>query len=208
LSAAPPSARFCILSVCTGNVCRSPYAALLLRAAIARLGWADGVEVISAGTEALRGAVIAPQMAVLAGDVVVDVTSRTACQLDRLQAEQADLVLAMTRNHRRETALLVPAKSRVSFTLNEFARLTEDARAAGLLRFKERVPVPEMMSTFVRIVASRRGFAVPPADLADDDIPDPYGRDDGAYAASAALIANAVARIERAASAAISEVAA
>jgi protein-tyrosine phosphatase len=208
LSTASPSARFCILTVCTGNVCRSPYAELLLRAAIARLGWTEGVEVISAGTAALRGATIAPQMAVLAKDSVAHVTSRTARQLDRLQAEQADLVLAMTRSHRRETALLVPTKSRVSFTLKEFARLTEDARAAGLLRFEERAPVPEMMSTFVRIVASRRGFAVPPADLADDDIPDPYGLDDGAYAASAALIATSVARIERATSAAISEVAA
>jgi protein-tyrosine phosphatase len=208
LSAAPLSARFRILMVCTGNVCRSPYAELLMRAAIVRLGWTDEVEVMSAGTEALHGAVIAPQMAVLAKEPLVDITTHAARQLGRLQAEQADLVLAMTRNHRRETVLLVPKKSRVSFTLKEFARLTEDARAGGLLRLEDTLPVPEAMSAFVRIVASRRGFAVPPEDLADDDIPDPYGLDDGAYAASAALIATAVERIETAASAAISEVAA
>ncbi|WP_114855112.1 protein tyrosine phosphatase [Brachybacterium sp. YJGR34] len=39
-----------LLTVCTGNVCRSPAAAVMLREAIGRAGLADRVEVGSAGT--------------------------------------------------------------------------------------------------------------------------------------------------------------
>lgn len=39
-----------ILTVCTGNVCRSPAAAVMLRDALRQEGWADRVEVGSAGT--------------------------------------------------------------------------------------------------------------------------------------------------------------
>lgn len=39
-----------VLTVCTGNVCRSPAAAVMLRQAIAEAGLADRVEIGSAGT--------------------------------------------------------------------------------------------------------------------------------------------------------------
>ena len=50
----PPSGPVRVLTVCTGNICRSPYAELLLREGF---GWArpGAFEVTSAGTHALVG---------------------------------------------------------------------------------------------------------------------------------------------------------
>lgn len=42
--------RLRVLTVCTGNVCRSPAAAVMLRAAVEEAGLADRIEVSSAGT--------------------------------------------------------------------------------------------------------------------------------------------------------------
>ncbi|HIY23849.1 MAG TPA: protein tyrosine phosphatase [Candidatus Brachybacterium merdigallinarum] len=39
-----------VLTVCTGNVCRSPAAAVMLREAVRELGWSERIEVGSAGT--------------------------------------------------------------------------------------------------------------------------------------------------------------
>ena len=112
---------FTILTVCSGNICRSPLAEQLLRAGLAGI---DGVTVGSAGTIAMVGAGMpaeAKALAVRYGST--DAESHQARQLDEQAIRDADLVLGLAREHRRAVVELVPAATRRTFTLREFARL-------------------------------------------------------------------------------------
>lgn len=195
---------FRVLVVCTGNICRSPYAAESLRLALRRLTTnneeyarvSEEVSVTSAGTHAVVGAGAAPPMANAARQHGVDLSEHLAAQIMRDDIAHAGLILTSTREHRKDVVRLVPSCSSVTFTLVEFARLTVDA-SDGHLPISEPRPPEQRMAEFVRAVASRRGFAIPPADPAEDDIPDPYGRDEPAYLHAVNLINTAISAIER-----------
>ena len=123
-----------VLVVCTANVCRSPLVAGLLRHRLdttsgARARW---ITVTSAGTHAVPGDVVdAPVL-----DVLAQVTGRPAQRtharrLDADLVRGADLVLAMTRQHRSDVLALVPAAQRSVFTLLELARIARALAASG-----------------------------------------------------------------------------
>src|SRR4051794_19393646 len=110
--------RFQILCVCTGNICRSPTAERLLSA---RLG--PTVEVTSAGTFGVVGAPIAPPMASRLAAAGAAAGDFAAGGLLASTLRPAELVLALTREHRGDVVELFPAGVRRSFPLLEFARL-------------------------------------------------------------------------------------
>ena len=183
---------FDILTVCTGNICRSPMAEQLLRAGLAR--WPE-VTVSSAGTHALVGHAMTEQAQGLSlrlgGRRPEDHVAR---ELDAHHVRDADLVIAMAREHRRGVVELLPRASRRTFTLREFARLVadvtdEDLAGAAALEVTDR---QGRFAELVQVAASRRGLVVPPDNAADDDVDDPYRRDSTVYEASAAQLAPAV----------------
>ena len=124
------SAPFDVLAVCTGNVCRSPLAERMLAGAFAelstRLGaaWAPGagIRVYSAGTAAHVGESMTPETVRLAAAAGLDGSGHVARQLTDADIEAADLILALTREHRRRIVSRVPHASRYTFALPEFAR--------------------------------------------------------------------------------------
>ena len=199
----PQAVPYRVLVVCTGNICRSPFAERLLRDSFARIGaalgapaWSEAIEVSSAGTHAVIGRPIeAPMAALLAAQGSAGAV-HAARQLDRDLVDGADLVLALTRHHRRDVVRLLPNASRRVFALNEFARLLVDADEAGILDGLPSVTPRAAMAAIVEAAASRRGFAPAPDDPAEDDVIDPYGRDASVYQASAAYIAAIVGRME------------
>ncbi|TVP42664.1 MAG: low molecular weight phosphotyrosine protein phosphatase [Halomonas sp.] len=83
-----------ILVVCTGNICRSPLAAAMLRQ-----GPAD-VEVTSAGLAAGQGGA-EQRLAALAKADGYDLSQHEAQQVDRKLLAQADLVLVMSTKQRQ-----------------------------------------------------------------------------------------------------------
>ena len=183
---------FHILTVCTGNICRSPMAEQLLRAGLAR--WSE-VTVASAGTHALIGHAMTEQAQGLSlrlgGQRPEDHLAR---QLDAHHVRDADLVIALAREHRRGVVELLPRASRRTFTLREFARLVadvtdEDLAGAAALEVTDR---QGRFAELVQVAASRRGLVVPPDNAADDDVDDPYRRDSTVYEASAAQVVPAV----------------
>src|SRR6476619_730650 len=94
-TAEKPVGTFSILTVCTGNVCRSPAVERLL----ARdLGPTVGVS--SAGTHALVGQPIAQPMARLLRDNGIEAQAFTARRLTETLVKDADLVLTLTRAQR------------------------------------------------------------------------------------------------------------
>jgi protein-tyrosine phosphatase len=114
-----------ILVVCTGNVCRSPIAEGVLRAALeARLGERAPL-VASAGTAGWEGSGAMPESVAAAGELGVDISGHAARRLRPEHVRAADLVLGMAAEHRDEVAHAVPEAAGRAFTLKELVRLLE-----------------------------------------------------------------------------------
>jgi sulfate adenylyltransferase len=142
-----------VLFVCTANICRSPTAEALARAA----GPAD-VEFSSAGTHALDGEPITPDMvAVLPPGL--DTSAFRSRRLTPELVEQAGLVVTMEAAHRELVLDEQPAAFRKVFTLGQLAKAIETAPAEL-----------DRDALLVHLGATRRN-----ADPALD-VPDPYRR--------------------------------
>jgi protein-tyrosine-phosphatase len=88
-----------VVLVCTGNICRSPLAEALLRAALHERGVAD-VAVSSAGTGAWDGAPASEGAYLVGLERGLDLSGHRARLLTREVVDQADLILTMARHHR------------------------------------------------------------------------------------------------------------
>lgn len=135
-------------------------------------------------------------------DLPVGVSSgareHSAQQLRVTDLERADLILAMTRRHRRHAVELVPSKLRIAFTIREFARLAGVLSSSEVLR--ELVGIDEPVARLhhmLSMVSAVRGRSEPAADAADDDVVDPYGRSAETYRLTAAQLAPAVDEVSR-----------
>lgn len=196
-----------ILTVCTGNICRSPLAAQLLATRLADLG----VTVSSAGTRARGGTPMTPEAQALAADRGVPSSlsvDHAARYLTPAHVAAADLVLAMTRDHRREIVELDPSRVRTAFTVRELARLAADVsddelRAAASAvagsgsAVSTEADARARFAAALAVVAGRRGLVLPPASPDDDDVIDPYGRSTATYERSADEMAPGLAAVER-----------
>lgn len=160
-----------VLMVCTGNICRSPAAELLLAHA---LGSDSGVRVASAGTHAVVGAPVHPPMARLLAATGTPYDAFLARQLTPALIREASVVVAMTRRHRSHTVELLPAAVRRTFTYRELARFA-DAVAPEL---PAGTPA-ERLTALLPLATAQRGRVT--VDPAQDDIDDPYQRGDAAY---------------------------
>lgn len=98
-----------ILVVCTGNICRSPMAAGMLKKNLPeRL--AGKVIVSSAGTHALHGNMAQPHAIAVMRGFDIDISGHRARQLSGTMVRSSDLILVMERFHLK----LVKAKSMFS----------------------------------------------------------------------------------------------
>lgn len=163
-----------VLTVCTGNICRSPYAERVLRHHLA----ADQVQVVSAGTGAMIDHPIDPDATALLSGAGVDADGHVAQRLTRELVDAADLVLTMTREHRTAVVRLAPRAVRKTFTVIEAARLLEgvDVEALGASPSERVRRLPEQMVTV-------RGQH--PDGPEHDDVADPYRRGTAAFQAMA-----------------------
>ena len=183
---------FAILTVCTGNICRSPLAEQLLRAGTTR--WPE-VTVASAGTSALVGHGMPDQAQALSREFGgANPEAHTARDLTADHVRDFDLILGLAREHRRGAVELLPRASRRTFTLREFARLVEgvtddDLAQAAALDLADR---SGRLAELVEVAALRRGMVEPPESPSDDDVVDPYRRGDDVYRASANQLVPAV----------------
>lgn len=108
---------FQIMTVCTGNICRSPMAEIVLRDAFERAGLGDRVAISSTAVtgEEVGNPIDSRAQRVLRGSGY-DVPRRGAVRVTADDAERADLVLAMTGYHARELRRLgFPAERVVLF---------------------------------------------------------------------------------------------
>lgn len=184
---------FRILTVCTGNICRSPLAEQLLRAGLANV---DGVTISSAGTMAMVGEGMPAEARALSDRFgAPDAAAHAARQLDESLIRDADLVLGLAREHRRAVVELVAAATRKTFTLREFAHLAASVTDADLDESASPFgdgSLRRRLGEAVVAAASLRGVVVPFESPDDADVVDPYRQSSAVYEASAAQIVPAV----------------
>jgi|GEM_PF-296003 len=182
-----------ILTVCTGNICRSPLAEVLLRARLARFG----VRVHSAGTHALVGAGM-PEEAQLVARArhahPADIAAHRARHLREPLVMESDLVLTMTQEQRGFAVQLVPSRLHRIFPVREFARAAHGLPDAEIRRLAATGgDDPRVrLGAVIMAIAGRRGSI-----SADDDVLDPYRQGTQAYETSAAQLDPALAEVER-----------
>ncbi|GAB7192044.1 low molecular weight phosphatase family protein [Kineococcus sp. NUM-3379] len=167
-----------VLVVCTANVCRSPLVAGLLRHRLDTTFGARArrVTVAGAGTHAVPGDVVDEPVL----DVLAQVTGRPAqrTRARRLDADLvrgADLVLAMTRQHRSDVLALVPAAQRSVFTLLELARIARALTAPGLPPGTGHRGDPAAAWRALLAAAPALRGPTAPRDPAADDLADVHG---------------------------------
>lgn len=164
---------FTILTVCTGNICRSPAVERLLTA---RLGQDSGVVVVSAGTQAVVGHPVSGPMIPLMEEAGAPAGGFVARQLTPAELRDADLILPLTRAHRSAVVEMLPSAVRRTFTLLELARLAGTVDPAAL---PDGSPA-DRLAALVPLAAAERGRH-PHVGAADDDVIDPYRRGDTVY---------------------------
>jgi protein-tyrosine phosphatase len=187
-----------ILTVCTGNICRSPLAEQLLRASLAPLD----VQVASAGTHALIDKPMTRDAAKLAASLGVpaaDSKAHRARWLTEQHLAGLDLVLAMAREHRSYAVSLAPARLRSTFTVREFERLAAGVTDAEIRAAAEAAgsDTHARLRAALGLLRARRDQAAAPANPADDDVIDPYRRSWETYELSAAQLVPGIREVAR-----------
>ncbi|WP_290514400.1 glycosyltransferase [Aeromicrobium sp.] len=160
-----------ILVLCTGNICRSPVAEIMLQR---RLATSARVDISSAGTHALVGESMHPQMHRLLDPEWDEASAFVSRQLDQSMVEAADLIITMTRDQRSSVVELVPLALRKTFTLTELAALISHSG-----------PVADPSE----LAAGRPYLTLEGDDL---DIPDPYRKNTATFRKTFASISDAV----------------
>lgn len=188
-----------VLTVCTGNICRSPLAEQLLRLHLAEIPTA----ITSAGTRAPRSAPMTPEALALADQLGIPTADSTAHR-SRFLTEQhlvsPDLIITMTRDHRRQVAELAPSRMRSTFTAREFARLAAEVTDEEIRDAADSAPAQTpgaRVRAAATLLASRRGMLLPPDKPEDDDVIDPYGRSWQTYVLSAQQLTPALGQVVR-----------
>jgi protein-tyrosine phosphatase len=171
---------FPVLLVCSGNICRSRIAELVLRSRVP----GDAVQFSSAGTIADPGVPMTEEAVATARSLGGEPDGLLSRRLTRDLVAGAGLVLTASREHRAHAVQLHPRASAYTFTLRQFARLIEVAPLT------DGVDGPGLVAD----VRARRGYL--PLVAADaDDVPDPYRRPLAVYETAGGLIGQAVATI-------------
>ncbi len=113
-----------ILTVCTGNICRSPLAAVELDHGLNALS-PGGFEVTSAGMHALVDEAFEHRVGRLARERGLDPDLHRARQMTPELLRDVDLVLVMAREHLQPVLQLSPRLLKKAFPLREFARIVQ-----------------------------------------------------------------------------------
>ncbi|WP_203987661.1 arsenate reductase/protein-tyrosine-phosphatase family protein [Sphaerisporangium rufum] len=175
-------ARFGILFVCTGNLCRSPIAERLTRAA---LGPDSPIVAASAGTDAVDGAPMSTPAVHVLRQAGADSDGFAARRLTAGIVREADLVLTAAQSHRARVARLHPRGAGRMFTIVEFGTLAAAVDASTITCHADPVARAGALLAAVR---ARRGLV----QVEQPDIPDPYGAPAFAYRLTARRLTDAL----------------
>ena len=113
-----------ILIVCTGNICRSPMAEGLIKDMLSKAMQAR-ISVSSAGTHAIHGNHASDFAVQVMQTCGVDIAGHRARMLSKTMLKQANLVLAMEKNHLNYIRLMSFLSMKKVHRISEFDKTSE-----------------------------------------------------------------------------------
>lgn len=158
---------YTILTVCTGNICRSPAMERLLRHVFDD---EPEITVISGGTYAHDREDMQEAMKRRVAQYGAQTEDFVAEQVTPEMIEQADLILAATRVHVQDMLAEVPNAQQRMFTHPEFGRLLEGLSPDAV---QPTASVAEQLAALVPLLHESRNNSGTP-ESSDDDVVDPY----------------------------------
>lgn len=163
-----------LLTVCTGNICRSPFSERMLQKELDLLH-PNLFSVSSAGTGAMVGDPMESESAGLLTDFGGSAEGFISRQISPAILADIDLVLTLTVEHRDAVIRMNPRMLKRTYTLVEFARILRTIRQDGSDQIiKGNAPEQvrrrwEELSTVAAVFRSRSKPST-----AGDDVIDPY----------------------------------
>ncbi len=131
-----------ILLVCSGNTCRSPMAKIIMEQLLKNAN-IHNIAVESAGLYTTNGLPASEAAQIVMQEMGMDISTHTSQVVNEELMTEADLILAMTREHRRFLTGLFPQKKHQIFTLGEFIGQPEldieDPYGLGLEAYRKSV---------------------------------------------------------------------
>ena len=124
----PPRPDLEILVVCSGNICRSPYAEGYLRARLAARS--SSARVTSAGTLGIVDQTASAETLRLARSSGFDVDAHRSKGITYERVDEADVILVMEEAHRRTILDLYPESEHKVHLLSEFHPEVKDSTQA------------------------------------------------------------------------------
>jgi protein-tyrosine phosphatase len=171
-----------ILTVCTGNICRSPYAELFLQDELNRIS-PESFTIRSAGSHALVGHQMDERSSMKLHDLGVASDGFVARQLNEDTARGNDLILALTDKHRQNIVAMSPRLLKRTYTVREFAAVLDQLAArpdSTLPRGNDTTTVVARWAALLKAAQLARHAARINLD-GKLDVVDPYRQSDPVY---------------------------
>ena len=131
--------------VCSGNICRSPYAEGLLRHLLAAEGLGERARVSSAGTLGIYDVPAHARMIEEAARRGFDLSAHRSQGLEEAQLESCDYILGLAHGHVEELCARYPALAQRTFLFGAFPRRDREGEIPD--------PIGEPEEDFVRCFA-------------------------------------------------------
>ena len=168
-----------ILTVCTGNVCRSSYLERRLDYELRSAWKTSDIVVTSAGTQALVGSEMAPPIRQMLQRRQPDERPFSARALTQEMVREASLVITATRHHRTSVNRLDPQSLKKTHALCDLAHLAPHA-SLPQKESREALTAAQWLLLVVPALARVRG-TIPTLPEGRSGIIDPFGRGAAAF---------------------------
>lgn len=119
-----------ILFVCTGNTCRSPMAEGIFKALL-KDNNIDNINVSSAGISTFEGDSANEKAIYTLRNKGIDIKSHKSRQITKEIIENSDLILTMTKSHKRMILNALPEYLNKIFTIKEYVYINNNEELTG-----------------------------------------------------------------------------
>lgn len=119
-----------ILFVCTGNTCRSPMAEGIFKALL-KDNNIDNINVSSAGISTFEGDSANEKAIYTLRNKGIDIKSHKSRQITKEIIENSDLILTMTKSHKRMILNALPEYLNKVFTIKEYVYINNNEELTG-----------------------------------------------------------------------------
>ena len=114
-----------IMFICTGNICRSPMAHAYMQKRLYDLNKQNEYIISSCGTNAIYGQCATDNAIEAMKKYDIDLTGHRATSIEDSNLLDYDIILVLTKNHKREVLQIYPSLNEKIFTLKEYVNNEE-----------------------------------------------------------------------------------